>query len=60
MHHEEHHQTGRHLEADRSYTVYLRGSVNLLSNDSDEKARIPLEKPVRPTVIVENVMMGLI
>lgn len=33
--------------------------MSVLSNDSDEMAGIPHEKPVRPTVIVENVMIGL-
>ena len=33
--------------------------MSVLSNDSDEIAGIPREKPVRPMVIVENVMIGL-
>lgn len=58
-HHEGHHQLVRLPEVDHSCRVWLKILVSILSNDSNEIARVPREKPVRPTVIVAKVMIGL-
>lgn len=57
--HEGHHRPAQHPEVDRSCTVWLKGLVSDSSCLSSEMADLPREKPVRPTVIVENVMRGL-
>lgn len=57
--HERRHQPARHPEVDRSCTVWLTELVSISSYAACDIADIPREKSVNPTVIVGNVMMGL-